>query len=234
MADIDSSIRLPDDFSLTDAAFERSGDDMIVTEADGTLFVAEGFYTHDTPPALITQGGAQISGAMAERLAGASSSDQVVQGGTDSAAESIGTVNTVSGTVFVIRVDGSREEVDIDTVLLAGDILETGADGAIGVVFADQTTLAMGGDGRMALDEMIYDPQSQEGSLSLMAFKGIYTVVSGMVAKTDPDAMVINTPVGSIGIRGTQIGIDLTDGENLTLVMMREADDYVGEVYLRN
>jgi len=92
----------------------------------------------------------------------------------------------------------------------------------------------MGDDGRMVLDEMVYDPESQEGSLSLMAFKGVYTVVSGMISKTDPDAMVINTPVGSIGIRGTQIGIEFIDGENLTLMMMREADDYVGEVYLRN
>ena len=108
------------------------------------------------------------------------------------------------------------------------------ADGAIGLGLDDETTLSRGAAVLMALEEMIYDPESQEGSLSMMAFKGLYTVVSGMVSKTDPDAMVINTPVGSIGIRGTQIGIELIDGETLTLVMMREADDYVGEVYLRN
>ena len=46
--------------------------------------------------------------------------------------------------------------------------------------------------------------------------------------------MVIDTPVASIGIRGTQIGIDISDGQNLSVVMMREADGYVGEVFIRN
>ncbi len=147
---------------------------------------------------------------------------------------SIGTVNTVSGQAFVIRADGTREELDVNTMLYPGDVLETSSDGVIGVVLADETTFAMGGDGHMALDEVVFDPETQEGSLSLSIFKGVFTVVSGLVSKTDPEAMVINTPVGSIGIRGTQIGLELSDGENLTVVMMREADGYVGEVFIRN
>lgn len=147
--------------------------------------------------------------------------------------EPIGAVITVSGLAFVIRADGARVELELNTPLYQGDILETTGDGAIGVVLADETTLAMGDDSRLILDEMIYDPATQEGSLSLSIVKGIYIFVSGMISKTDPDAMVINTPVGSIGIRGTQIGIDFSDGENLTIVMMREADGYVGEVFLR-
>lgn len=227
-------VSLPGGFSLTEADFERSGDDAVLTGPDGGKVIIEDYFAGGTPPALVAGSGAQISGAMASRLAAVSSPDQAVAVGTDAETEGIGTVNTVSGKVYIVRLDGTRVEADIDTVLYAGDILETGADGAIGIVLADETTLSMGADGLMALDEMIYDPESQEGSLSMMAFKGLYTVVSGMVSKTDPDAMVINTPVGSIGIRGTQIGIELIDGETLTLVMMREADDYVGEVYLRN
>jgi len=86
----------------------------------------------------------------------------------------------------------------------------------------------------MVLDEMIYDPGTQEGSMSLSVLKGVYTIVSGMVSKTDPNAMVIDTPVGSIGIRGTQVGLEIPDGRNLNIVMMREEDGYVGEVFIRN
>ena len=167
-------------------------------------------------------------------LVGPSTSGQSIAAGTDADTEAIGTVNTISGKAYVIRLDGTRVELDINTPLYSGDILETGSDGAIGVVLADETTLAMGGDGRMVLDEMIYNPGTQEGSLSLLVLKGIFTIVSGQVSKTDPDAMVIDTPVASIGIRGTQIGLDIADGQNLTVVMMREADGYVGEVYIRN
>ncbi|MDA1022405.1 MAG: FecR domain-containing protein [Proteobacteria bacterium] len=149
-------------------------------------------------------------------------------------AEPVGIVNTVSGSAIVIRADGTRIEIQLDTPLYQGDILETTDDGAIGVVLADETTIAIGEDSRLILDEMVYDPATQEGSLSLSVVKGIYTFVSGMISKTDPDAMVLDTPVGSIGIRGTQIGIEFSDGENLTLVMMTEADGYIGEVFLRN
>ena len=224
------SAMLPDGFSVADASFERNGEDLILTEPDGSRVVISDYFSAEPQLSLTTPDGAQISGAMVGKLAGPSTSGQDITAGT----EAIGAVNTISGKVFVIRVDGTRVELEIDTPLYSGDILETGSDGAVGVVLADETTLAMGGDGRLILDEMIYDPGTQEGSLSLVALKGIYTIVSGMVSKTDPDAMVIETPVGSIGIRGTQIGIDISDGQNLTVVMMIEADGYVGEIYIRN
>ncbi|MBT7944065.1 MAG: tandem-95 repeat protein, partial [Alphaproteobacteria bacterium] len=233
-ATLDGPVMLPDGFVLADASFERSGQDLVLTASDGTNVTVSDFFASDPPPSLATPEGALVSGTMAGLLAVPAPSDQIIEAGTDTAAEAIGTINTISGKAFVVRVDGSRVELNIDTPLYAGDILETDPDGAIGVVLADETTLAMGGDGRMVLDEMIYDPGTQEGSLSLVALKGVYTIVSGMVSKTDPDAMVIDTPVGSIGIRGTQIGLDFADGENLTVVMMREADGYVGEVFIRN
>ena len=49
--------------------------------------------------------------------------------------------------------------------------------------------------------------------------EGVFTFVSGQVAKTDPDAMTLDTPVKTIGIRGTQVGIDLT-GDEMTVVLM--------------
>jgi Ca2+-binding RTX toxin-like protein len=223
---------LPDGFAVAEASFERSGEDLLLTAPDGTNVVINDFFAHSPPPSLATPDGAQVSHAMAGLLAGPSPIDRLAAAGTD--AEAIGTVNTISGGAFVIRVDGTREELAIDTPLYAGDILETGVGGAVGVVLADETTFAMAGDGRMVLDEMIYDPGTQEGSLSLVVLKGVYTFVSGMVSKTDPDAMSIETPVGTIGIRGTQIGIDFADGKTLSVVMMREADGYVGEVHIRN
>ncbi len=230
----DTAVTLPKGFPLADAAFERDGTDMVLKAPDGDQVVVQDFFAGETPPMLTTAEGAQVPGVLASRLAGSPAPGLSVEAGAHVGSEAIGKVNTVSGQAFVIRVDGSREELVIDTPLYPGDMLETSADGAVGVVLADETTFAMAADGRMALDEMIFDPETQEGSLSLFVFKGVYTFVSGLVSKTDPDAMVINTPVGSIGIRGTQVGLDFSNGKDLTVVMMREADGYVGEVFLRN
>ena len=172
--------------------------------------------------------------AVAAKLVASGAAGQIAAAGTTPGIESIGRVETISGRVFAVRADGSRVELALGSRLYDGDILETGADGAVGVVLADETSLAMGPEGRMVLDEMIYDPSTQEGKMSISVVKGVYTIVSGMVSKTDPNAMVVNTPVGSIGIRGTQLGLVIADGRNLNVVMMREEDGYVGELFVRN
>lgn len=152
--------------------------------------------------------------------------------GTD--GEPVGSIENVTGSVWATRLDGSRVELLVGDPVYQGDILESDEDGAVGVLLADETTFSMAENGRMVVDEMVYDPVSQEGSLSLSVLEGVFTFVSGQVAKTDPDAMTLDTPVATIGIRGTQVGLDLTDGENLGIVLMEEADGFVGEVVIAN
>ncbi|MCB2100095.1 MAG: DUF4114 domain-containing protein, partial [Rhodobacterales bacterium] len=137
------------------------------------------------------------------------------------------------GTVIATRVDGTRVELRVGDPVYQGDILETGPEGAVGVVLADETTFAMAENGRMVLDEMIYDPGSGEGSMSVSVMEGLFTFVSGQVAKAAPDSMILKTPVATIGIRGTQAGLELSDG-TLRVVLMREGDDSIGEVVILN
>ena len=62
----------------------------------------------------------------------------------------------------------------------------------------------------------------------------MFTFVSGQIAKTDPDAMTLDTPVATIGIRGTQVGLDIGEGGEMTVVLMEEKDGFVGEVVVTN
>lgn len=257
-ADGADSISLPEGFSLTTAEFEASGDDLIVTGPDGTQVVIEDYYTQDSPPQLTTPDGAEVSGDMVVQLTGnmepqtadaTPSDDGSVITGTDGAdlpggdnpnvisgtdGEPIGNVENLAGEVFAIRTDGTRVELQVGDPVFQGDILESGPDGAIGVMLADETTFSMGESGRMVLDEMVYDPATQEGSVSLSVLEGVFTFVSGQVAKTDPDAMTLDTPVATIGIRGTQVGIEIPNGEDMNVVLMEEADGFVGEVVVQN
>ncbi len=249
------SLSLPEGFDLTSAEFEASGDDLIVTAPDGSQVVVEDYYSQDNPPELTSPDSAQLSGEMIVQLAegpaggdisagtdGATSAPGLPEGslaanptvisGTD--GEPIGNVENMSGEVFAVRADGTRVELNVGDPVYQGDILESGPEGSIGVLLADETTFSMGEDGRMVLDEMIYDPSTQEGSVSMTALQGVFTFVSGQVAKTDPDAMTLDTPVATIGIRGTQVGLDISDGENMNVVLMEEADGFVGEVVVMN
>ena len=149
-------------------------------------------------------------------------------------AEPIGQVESMSGTVVAVRADGTRVELNTGDPIYQGDSLETGADGSVGVVLADQTTFSMANNGSMVIDQMVYDPSTNEGSISMSVVEGVFTFVSGQIAKTDPDAMSLNTPVATIGIRGTQVGIEVGGDKSMNVVLMEEADGFVGEVVVAN
>jgi len=71
-------------------------------------------------------------------------------------------------------------------LIYQGDVLETGAKASIGIVFADDTTFSLGEEGRMTLDEMVYDPDNQSGSFGATVLTGTFPFVSGEIAKTFP------------------------------------------------
>ena len=163
---------------------------------------------------------------------------EVAQAAPGAVGEPIGQVETLAGDVVAIRVDGTRVDLESGDSVYQGDTLESGADGAVGIVLADQTTFSMAENGSMVLDEMVYDPGTQEGSVSISVLQGVFTFVSGEIAKTDPDAMTLDTPVATIGIRGTQVAMSFDPGdqggEGLKVVLMEETGGFIGEVVVQN
>ena len=159
---------------------------------------------------------------------------EIAQAGPTADAEPIGQVDSFEGTVTVTHADGTQEVLEAGSSVFQGDTLETGDGGAVGITLADETTFSMAENGSMVLDEMVYDPGTQEGSVSVSVLEGVFTFVSGQIAKTDPDAMTLDTPVATIGIRGTQVGLDIGEGGEMTVVLMEEKDGFVGEVVVTN
>ena len=91
--------------------------------------------------------------------------------------------------------------------MFQGDIIETADAGALAIVFIDETTFSLGEDARMVLDELIFDPASQEGSSSFSVVQGVFVFVSGEIAANNPDSMEVRTPVATLGIRGLSVVI---------------------------
>ena len=229
------TVRLPTGLELQDAAFSRVGSDLVVRAADGESAVVRGFFDHAERPQLLFEGGEKhISGDLAARLAGPLAPGQVAQAAPAATlGEPIGKVESVGGTVNVIHTDGTRAQLDVGDPVFQGDILESAAKGGVGIVLADETTFSMGPSGRMVLDEMIYDPGTHQGNMAISVLQGIFTFVSGNIAKTDPDAMVLDTPVATIGIRGTQLGFKMVDGR-MEIVNLPHPDGSLGEIVVSN
>ena len=61
----------------------------------------------------------------------------------------------------------------------------------------------------MEMTEFVYDPNSKSNSSLLSLTKGTFTFVAGKIAKTGD--MKVDTPVATMGIRGTTPRVEISD-----------------------
>ena len=121
-------------------------------------------------------------------------------------SNAIGEITEVTGEAIVIRTDGTEEVITLGTEIYLGDIVETTGDGAINIGFTDESSFAVSDNARVAIDEYVYDPVSESGDQDFSVMRGVFMYTSGLIGRENPDSVEIDTPVGSIGIRGTIIG----------------------------
>ena len=116
-----------------------------------------------------------------------------------------------------------------------GDTIETSENGAVGLIFLDKTTLSLSDGGRMVLDELVYDPATGNGSMTVDMIEGAFSFVSGEIAKTGPDAMKVTTPVATVGIRGTTVaGKAAIEGNENSFTLLQDSDGNVGQISISN
>jgi len=220
---------MPDGFALLMASFERVGADLVLTAPDGTIVFIQGYFDLASPPALMTQGGAMITGDLASALAGPVAPGQYAQ--ADGALEvvPIGQVSETAGEIRVTHADGSQDTLTQDSSVFQGDILETGEGAAISITFVDETAFSLGENGRMVLDELIFDAETLEGSSTFSVIQGVFVFVSGEIAANNPDEMIVRTPVATIGVRGTKVGGQAAQEGELNTVVLFPKDNTDGE-----
>jgi hypothetical protein len=127
------------------------------------------------------------------------------------AQEWAGMVKTAVGAVKVER-GGMAQEVNVGDKLLPRDKLVTGKDGRVGVTLRDDTLIAAGPNSQLALNEFAFDAATQNGNVVVSVLRGVTAMVSGLVAKTNPQAMRVTTPTSTLGIRGTEFIVEV-EGE---------------------
>lgn len=105
----------------------------------------------------------------------------------------------------------SDGQTKVGDLVYRGDIIQTGGDGQLGVAFADGTSFNVSANARMTIDEFVYDPHGHANSSLLDLTKGTFTFIAGDIAHNGD--MKVNTPIGTMGIRGTAPRVEiLNDG----------------------
>ncbi len=204
-------IGLPQEGIIQNADLSREGNDLIL-ETDNGAITIEGYFETTPAPDLIGPDGMRLTPELVDSFI--TSPMQYADSGLNASdASPIGAVQEITGTATITRANGTVETVGLGTPVFQGDIIETDESGAVNIVFVDETTFAVSEDARLSIDEYVFDAATQSGTTNFSVLKGVFVFTSGLIGRDDPDDVMINTPSGSIGIRGTIIAGDVDAGE---------------------
>ena len=186
-----SQVIVPDASALLKGSYSRQGPDLLISGDNGEQIYIIGFFSEPNPPDLYTENGARISAELATKLAGSATPGQYAQLGPSASPQPIGSVKALSGEVNVTRSDGTNIKLGANDPIFQGDVIQTSADGTVGLIFNDNTTISLSEGGRMVLDEFVYDPATETGSSKTSFVQGVFSFVSGKIAKSGDDSMTV-------------------------------------------
>jgi len=190
---------------LFSAEFTRLGDDLVLQDPAGTEILLRDYFAQVPPPPLETAEGASLAPGTVEILAGPAIPLAFVQAGDALPDSPIGEVSSLDGIARVQRGDGTRTNLHEGDPIFQGDVVSTGVGSDLGILFIDDTVFSLSANARMVIDELIYNPSSTTNSMGISLIQGTFVFVTGKVAPSGE--MDVETPVGTIGIRGTTVGV---------------------------
>lgn len=134
-----------------------------------------------------------------------------------------GTALGVAQDATIEMTTGNRT-VTVGTDIFIGDTVSTGPTGQVQILFSDKTELVVGPSSRLKIEDYLVRGDASAGKLAIDALAGTFRFATGGAAK---NRYQINTPGGTIGVRGT--GFDFIVAGQQTQVLL-----YHGAVVLCN
>jgi hypothetical protein len=131
------------------------------------------------------------------------------------AAVDAGKVDYVVGEVTATRDDGTRRALAKGVGIQVGDTIETNS-GRAWLRFADGGYMSLQPGTEFRVDDYRFEGEADPGEKSVFSLlKGGMRAVTGFIGSRNRDAYRVNTPVATIGIRGTEYLATL--GDSLTV-----------------
>lgn len=135
----------------------------------------------------------------------------VVVPGTATARNDVGVAAAVNQDARRTPPGAGTRTVVLGDTLIYRERIETAGEGLVQILLVDGSTFTVGANSDLVIDEFVYDPDAGTGRLVASFGKGVARFVGGKLSK-NPGGVTVNTPVGTIGIRGGIANLNLTDG----------------------
>lgn len=152
-------------------------------------------------------------------------------------AQDVGVASAVRNDVSLERA-AEVNSVQVGSDIQMRDLIKSGDNSALQMLLLDETTFTVGPKAEIVVDKFVYDPDAGTGEMAATVARGAFRMMSGKTAR-NPENVSVDTPVASMGIRGTivegAVGLDAVErlagldrqfqgvqrGPNATLIVLR-------------
>lgn len=128
-------------------------------------------------------------------------------------------IGEAEAVVRVVRgrpVNADERRLAAQDPVFHDELILTEADSASKLRFADDTSLTVGPNSRVVLDDFVYDTRGDGASMVIDTSRGIARFVSGNMRKS---AYTIRTPTATLGIRGTSLTVIVADDGSTDVIV---------------
>jgi hypothetical protein len=115
----------------------------------------------------------------------------------------------------IVRIEraGQRFPSPVGARLKVGDSVITEANGSVGLMFADNSTLSMGPAGEVQLKTFNYDPTTYLGAFDAFVKQGTVSLQAGNLAQGAPDNVKISTPQAEVKGNARQFMVNVEENK---------------------
>lgn len=128
----------------------------------------------------------------------------------------VGRVVWVKGVLKAIMPNQEERLLKKTSLIYEKDTLTTDAESQAQVVFSDNTLMTFREGTKFVISQYSYRPASGKKSVGkyiMNLIEGGFRTITGIIAKTNPEDYQVNTPVATIGVRGTDYAVVVLGGE---------------------
>ena len=130
------------------------------------------------------------------------------------AGQQIGVAAAVDQNAHSTLPNGKYRTMRLGNNIYYNEKIATEGVGIVQLLFSDGSTIMVGANSSLVIDQYIYDPNKGTGKLAISFGKGVMRFIGGKISK-NKNGVTIRTSVGTAGIRGGMANIGVSGNKGV-------------------
>src|SRR5690348_2267978 len=124
----------------------------------------------------------------------------------------VGVTSAVNPSAAGTRPGSDARQLTVGSDVVFRERVVTTTDGQAQILFLDQSSLLIGPNSTVVIDEFVYDPATNKGNIAATLTQGSFRYIGGKLSKQG--AATLKTPVATLGIRGSDVTVGYDSTKN--------------------